>query len=244
MITFAVVLLANLAQDNELLNRELRVAVRDRDVGQVQMLVDKGAKLSAVYARDNVRGTDGEKFRLKILELLLDHGTEVNDGTLIIAAAGEGTVSMVRMLLDRGANAEANVSSFGPLYFAILQNRLEVVELLLDRGASPIKPCQGRHALRSNTYHYGIVTFPLQLASYRGRYDVVPILLKRGAEVNYQDLDGESALHTAALKSNNIETIRTLLFHGADRKLKTKLGETALDIATRKEDFGAMAALK
>jgi len=39
-------------------------------------------------------------------------------------------------------------------------------------------------------------------------------------------------LHTA-VENNDLELIKFLLKHGADKALKNKLGETALDIATK-----------
>ncbi|CAL4248549.1 unnamed protein product, partial [Meganyctiphanes norvegica] len=54
----------------------------------------------------------------------------------------------------------------------------------------------------------------------------------RGANMNLQDIDGETALHEATKKNHNEEVI-ALLKGGIDATLKTNAGETAEDIAKR-----------
>lgn len=79
-----------------------------------------------------------------IVEMLLDSGVDVNIKTvpysredcsdpLTIAARG-GSPRMVRLLLERGANVEGL-----PIADAAFRGHIEVVELLLAHGASPVK---------------------------------------------------------------------------------------------------------
>lgn len=249
---------ALLGQDNSQQSTALRRAIWDRDVEQVRTLVNEGARVSAGWAVDAVNGRDGEKFRLQILTIILDSGTDVNgdSGALILTACRSGTFKMVEFLLDRGANAEQGVDSFSALHTAIVNNGPDVVQILLERGASATKPCASRHR-ENEPQRYGrqmigpqrppkrdIVVYPLQLAAYWGKLENAIVLVKHGAKINFQDLEGETALHTAALRPGNEEVIELLLENGADKRLKTVLGLTAFDVAKSKRNGGYMKLLQ
>ena len=60
--------------------------------------------------------------------------------------------------------------------------------------------------------------------------DKVKILLNAGADVNLQDIEGDTALHYTAY-SGNIEILKLLLENNADKSIRNKDGETALDVA-------------
>ncbi|KAJ6650100.1 Ankyrin repeat and SOCS box protein 3 [Pseudolycoriella hygida] len=67
----------------------------------------------------------------------------------------------------------------------------------------------------------------LQCAAARGRLDIVKLLINNGAQVNYQDLDGDTALHIAALELH-LEIIRYLLVEtDADVTIRNLAGYTA-----------------
>ncbi len=83
---------------------------------------------------------------------------------------------------------------------------------------------------------------PLTLAAMNSRPKIVKLLIDRSANVNHQMDTGYTALMFAALGrvdrlEDTKETIRLLLGAGANKSLKNKRGETALDIArlTKKE---------
>src|SRR5262249_59995473 len=103
-----------------------------------------------------------------------------------------------------------------PLMSAAYYGNLSIVELLLERGAS-VKAVnkEGGTAL-----HY---------AARGGRsLEVVATLVRSGAPVNAQDQTGWTAL---MMGLENREITELLLTHGADVKLRTKGGETALQYA-------------
>jgi ankyrin repeat protein len=61
----------------------------------------------------------------------------------------------------------------------------------------------------------------------------VAYLVSAGADVNAQDYDGASPLHLSVVSSNNNKSSRItkqLLFCGADRGIKNKQGEKAIDL--------------
>ena len=88
-----------------------------------------------------------------------------------------------------------------------------------------------QHGVKSNEMNHRGET-ALHVVS-RGRYDskgsipVARLLLENGINVNAEDKDGDSPLHSASY-SGNLEIARVLLHHGANANVKNDRGETPL----------------
>ncbi|XP_028671750.1 ankyrin repeat and BTB/POZ domain-containing protein 3-B [Erpetoichthys calabaricus] len=108
--------------------------------------------------------------------------------TPLMYACVRGDEAMVQMLLDAGANINSEVPNtvhkypsvypetrhWTPLTFAVLHGHIPVVQLLLDAGAS----VEG--SLQDGEENYAET--PLQLASAAGNFELVNLLLERGAD--------------------------------------------------------------
>jgi hypothetical protein len=79
-----------------------------------------------------------------MMKLLLDHGAPVDakfgydnqhSENVLHHACSMGHPAMVELLLERGANLECLGNGKTPLGFAVLKGSLEVVKILLDKGA-------------------------------------------------------------------------------------------------------------
>ncbi|MFI5345680.1 MAG: caspase family protein [Elusimicrobiota bacterium] len=90
------------------------------------------------------------------VQAFLNGGADVNDGRPLFAAAAHGRASTVKLLLDRGAEAEFSLlgQAFNALCTAVMSDSVETVKVLLDRGLPANEPnCMA-------PYHWT----PLQLA--------------------------------------------------------------------------------
>lgn len=122
-------------------------------------------------------------------------------------AAARGDVDAVKRLLAEGTSVDQfeTTAPYGrkttALYRATMAGRSEVVELLLDAGASP--------TLRSSDTDL----HALQVAAKFGRADILQMFLDRGADPNTPGKTS-TALHVA-LKSEKHEIVRQLLDAGA-----------------------------
>ena len=64
-------------------------------------------------------------------------------------------------------------------------------------------------------------------------YDIVKILLEKGADANTRNREGKTALMLASGMAGDSAVLKLLLDGGADPGLKDKHGETALAFATK-----------
>ncbi len=99
-------------------------------------------------------------------------------------------------------------------YRAYIQQRLDIVEFLLQNGADiNAKDKYGKNLLF--------------IAIRRNQPDILEYLLKKGIDVNSTNNVGETPLMEAATTAEDVNVIKVLLKYGADKSLKDKKGLTA-----------------
>lgn len=77
-----------------------------------------------------------------------------------------------------------------------------------------------------------------------GHAEIISLLVKKDPKlVNVTDTDGETALFEA-VRSAQSTAVTALLSAGADRKIKNKKGQVALDLAQPKSDQKIIEAFK
>jgi hypothetical protein len=119
------------------------------------------------------------------------------------AASERGYEQVVKLLLDKGADVNAQGGRYGnALQAASERGNEQIVKLLLDKGAD-VNAQGGR---------YGNA---LQAASERGNEQIVKLLLDKGANVNAQGGRYGNALQAASERSNE-QIVKLLLDKGAD----------------------------
>ncbi|MDH3675828.1 MAG: ankyrin repeat domain-containing protein, partial [Anaerolineae bacterium] len=119
--------------------------------------------------------------------------------------------------------AVRNVNYRGPSGRGIIHQgsysgHLEILKVLIDRGANP------------NLRGMGEGT-PLISAAAGGSPEIVEYLISLGADIQLIDSYGEGALHYAMYNDGCLECAKILIAHGADPTLKSKDGKTPLELA-------------
>ncbi|PKK29718.1 ankyrin repeat, SAM and basic leucine zipper domain containing 1 [Columba livia] len=161
------------------------------------------------------------------IEELLNSGISIECSfqfgwTPLMCAASVADFAVVRLLLDRGANACFEIDKYTVLMAACTaqaseEDILKTVELLLSRNADPNITCRKQMT-------------PLMYAARKGYPQVVALLVAHGSHINAQDENGYSALIWAA-QCGHKSVIFKLLELGADKNLQTKDEKTAAELA-------------
>lgn len=182
----------------------LMVAVANRDLHSIELLLDAGANV-------NARGQFGncalflaaEMHDEAIITRLRSAGAD-GDGLVAIAlraAAKTGDIDRVRDLLNQGVDPNSRDYHHNTaLITAAHKGHTRVVQVLLEAGADPNLDD------KSNT--------PLAAATYHGHTEVVKILIGYGADVNWSNWAYKRPL-TVAQRNNYEKIVELLLAAGA-----------------------------
>ncbi len=209
-------------------NQPIHWAVMTRQLDMIDELLGRGADINA-RRYDGARPihlTSGDyNYRgwrdvpesvtstpAEVLAHLIDRGAYVDINT----AAGIGDLERVRELLDEDPSLANRVSDYvtyyigsgSPLKNAAARGHIEIVKLLLERGADPNLPEEGiaprGHALYS--------------AVYNGHYEIARLLLERGAFPSPPVESSADAL-SIAIKNHNEPMIDLLASYGSSREV-------------------------
>jgi ankyrin repeat protein len=78
----------------------------------------------------------------------------------------------------------------------------------------------------------------LREKALKDRFQIIKLLIEHGANVNAQDIDGNTPLHAHAMATPlNHEIVQYLLANGADREIKNNAGNTALELLDKRTDY-------
>ncbi len=149
-----------------------------------------------------------------------------NDGVLIMAARNDDK-SMVETLLQHGANASEGNRGVSALHVAVGKNNLEIVGLLIDRGAQiNVEDQKGRT--------------PLTCAKASGSTEMIRLLSERGGkETDYEAhrIKAAEARLIKAVQKGNIPHVEQLLDQGLSIDTAAGNGHCLLDFAAERGDI-------
>ena len=130
-------------------------------------------------------------------------------------AARKGRIVMVKTLLRHGADINSRSSDDeSAVDLAILNGRTQIAELLIDEGAT-----MDASALLIKAARIGVTD-----------RDTTRFLVERGADTEYRDDNGDTAL-LIAIRQDNHRFATHLVNLGADVNVKTRDGKSALAVA-------------
>jgi len=202
----------------------------------VRLLVAKGVNVNARITKE-ISGLEGLK-----------------GSTPLMSAAAMGMDDVVKLLLDHGADIDAQADNGETAVMCaatIDDGNPTTVRLLVERGCNlNIKSITGDNVLLaviSGSDREKLETLrilidngvdvncknekgetPLQWAAFYGHYNTIKLLLEKGANVNDADNNGKTALMLAASSSSpNEEIVKLLIESKASLDYRDKNGETA-----------------
>jgi ankyrin repeat protein len=189
----------------------------------LSVLLDHGADVNTLCAdiseddillEDKIRSSTLSAAKTMSAEELVDYETPLS------IASADGYERVVRVLLDNGADVNAQVGVHGDALSAASAGGFEqIVYMLLDSGAD----------IHARNEQSGSA---LLAAVIGGFMYIVKLLLDRGADVNaFYFSDCETAL-LAASKNGEVSIVSMLLDYGAVIGAKNSKGQTALHVAS------------
>ena len=174
-----------------------------------------------------------------------------------LQAAEQGDLEQVRELIARDPSLleVRDSSGWGALSYAAWGAHQQVHEYLLRQGAKgnlfteaalgPLESFLGRletNPIGVDSRDPKKKASPLIWAVRTGNQVGCEVLISRGADVQAQDRDGNTALHHAAMM-DRMDLLGFLLFAGADPEAADNRGQTALHLATSTGNFEACRLL-
>ena len=174
---------------------------------------------------DEIRKIGDRDAEQEMLKTIKRRSREANKAVeKLIDAAMDGNLTQVQQLIDDGVDINTIAAcNRTALSLAIQGGHIPVIQALLDAGADPNLPDETDDGLAAGSpLMQAASTF---FATNRG--DMVRLLIQRGANLNQQDAEGQTAL-MHALEYSDIDVIETLIKAGADIDLQDDEGNTAL----------------
>jgi ankyrin repeat protein len=210
-------------------------------------------------------GHDAEAKRFVDLGAFLDH-EDKDFRTPLIWAVTRGHEGIAKLLILTGHvdhTRQNPVSGHSPLTMAVVKGQIDLVRLLLARGADIETRDESEDTLLSLAASHGyeaIVAMlldlgaavdragrdqqtPLSRAAEEGMAAIVRRLLDAGAEVDSEDNCGRAPLAWAAAHKSGADAVKILLEHGAKTESRNGTGRTALSWAAGDQYGGAAVEL-
>ena len=154
---------------------------------------------------------------LKGVKKALKKGADINavDYNGNSALMKTKTKAIAELLLSEGANIElSNEKGETALIIYSKRNNIEIITLLLNKGADPNKETHSKK------------TALMEAAANKNNVPAVDLLISRGADVDAVSQFGDTALLVAIL-NNNTESAKALLNKGANAEIRNQAGWTA-----------------
>src|SRR4030095_597524 len=200
-------------------------------VGNLQLLIDKGADVNAKNRRGSTPLHWAIHDEAKV-RLLLSKGANVNAkqaqgrAPLYLAAMLGNGVPIMRLLLTSGADPNmASVNGQTPLMMAAQRGNLEVIQLLIEKGAD----VNSKDGARETS---------LMFACASGNARAVQMLIDQGADVKVRSKRNETALGFAATAGAQA-SVEMLLAKGADVNVRNFRGYSPLMFAASSDGKAA-----
>ena len=231
----------------------LMTAARTGAADAVRVLLDRGADLKR---KEQTKGQTALMWaaaenNASVVKLLLERGADLNERSKgssfspYLFAVRAGHVDAAKVLLDAGVNVDETLpDGTSALLLAVINAHYEMASVLLDRGANPNADGQGWTALHQIAWsrrHNAGFNLPGPVATGGvDSLDLVRTLVARGADVNARQKkeprDGNRNLlnrlgstpFLLAAKAADVPLMRVLLDSGADARIPTNNGTTAL----------------
>lgn len=212
------------------------LASSTKDTEVISYFLKKGVDINAKNESGNTALISSSyRNNLEIVTFLVENGADINQtnkqGVSAVARAiRSNSLEVVDYLISKGADLNVTDKEGNNLtYYLIKSFRKgqpdkfnEKLKLLTENGLD----IKNKQKDGSTVFHIAVQGSSLDLLEIINTFEV---------DINAIDANGHTALHYAAMKSNNDQMLRYLISIGANTKIKTQFDETAFDLAKENE---------
>lgn len=215
-------------------NVDLRNAIRDLDYTQVEVALNSGANPNATFGPESVIGfvlgsMTSKYYQLlddfdmpnnrvpqtmednvvRILALMFDKGAHFSSADSLYIPISLGCSKITDFLLSKGFDPNRPTDEYAtPMSQAIKYDRTDIVQLLLQYGATPLSLSEESQVL-------------FVAACSAGNVEEAITLLAGGARINGLDPESNTGL-MAASEARQANLVRILIAQGADPNIESK----------------------
>lgn len=225
----------------------LQYAARQGFPTVLEFVLEQGVNANGLERNTPPIVLAAERGHLRIVQLLLDKGADVNAAspsgeTALHGAADKSFKAVVELLLARGADVNrATTGNSTALHAAVTRGNSNLVALLLAQKADPnvltspwrTSVPQPNMRIEESDYDSRNGATPLHLAARRGFVSIADLLLSAGALVNATNWSGATPLHIA-IADERTNVVHLLLAKGVDPNFRMLEGTTPLALAVQK----------
>lgn len=161
----------------------------------------------------------------KFAELLIVNGADVNAKSKggITALYGVANKELAELLISHGADVNNHDTAGNtPLMYAVMENKVEIVYLLVAHGAADSE-------VKVNAKYQDGSTL-VEKAIQNNNIELATLLLARGAKINTDGFAGRTGLNMAASKGST-QLVELMLKNGAQINGTDRGGQTTLFVA-------------
>nr|WP_253309278.1 ankyrin repeat domain-containing protein [Rickettsia endosymbiont of Ceutorhynchus assimilis] len=212
------------------LDEGLLTAVQDGNLNEAEDLVSRNANVNTtdIYSWTPLHWAAFED-RLEIARFLIKKGADINAADKgpygkkpVHVAIENNSKDIIGFLLSKGVSInDTDKQGYTPLHYAAWRGRLEIAELLVDKGAS-INTADASTAGKK----------PIHVAAENNSKSIIEFLISKGVNVDEADKNGWAPLHYAA-KFDQLEVAKFLIEKGANINAAdtSTIGEKPIHVA-------------
>jgi ankyrin repeat protein len=254
----------------DFMRADLFIAIRKGDLATVKALLDKGADPNGVCVLNFTAlmfaaGTGQEE----MVKTILDKGAKLDEpsnyGTALTFATMSPNPNVTKLLLERGADANAKRGdNITPLMIVAGNGQTEIARTLLGKVNNVNAKDAGGQTALSWAARFGRVETgrmliekgaqinvadsegftPLMHAAANAHAELAQMLIEKGANVNARDKKGRTAVIIATRYGREPKIVKMLVAKGADPNAKDNNGRTAMDAVARTGDAAWVKTLR
>ncbi len=224
---------ADINSKNNSESTPLMLAIYNGNTGLIKFLIEKGADIKLKNDSFNdalMCAADSPKPLPEIFELLIEKGAGINtrdneNATPLMIVMSKADAGMIKFLIEKGAD----------------------VKLKDDRGNTALNYAIDTEPLKKRAGNKNGAGKDIERKAFeiflKNKFEIVKLLIEKGAEVNSINNKGESPIFLAVDKGN-LEIIRLLIERGADLNIREKNGKPLLKIAFDRGNKEVIATLQ